>query len=208
MEAGHVSRRKLSSKDFRALQGRAVPGMVRYPLGGGRAELRVPGKRQRRQEKGEDPTRPRTREGGGERLTRSPQPSRHKALCSDCSKKLQGRYLSGIGRPSNSPNLRRRDGRRVDEAQEGFGSPTQGVGRTTPGRKRGAGAPGEATTPGSLAVESPAGLARPYRLAAAGRSGDVLADGVPGRTRCRRGGREGAQAVAGRRYRSRLTKGA
>ena len=52
-----MSRRKLSSKDFRALQGRAVPGMVHYPPGGGRAELRVPGKRQR-QRKGEEPYAP------------------------------------------------------------------------------------------------------------------------------------------------------
>ena len=52
-----MSRRKLSSKDFRALQGCAVPGMVRYPPGGGRAELRIPGKRHR-QRKGEEPYAP------------------------------------------------------------------------------------------------------------------------------------------------------
>jgi hypothetical protein len=41
-----VSRRKLSPKDFEALS-RGTPVSVRYPPGGGPAELRVPGTRRR-----------------------------------------------------------------------------------------------------------------------------------------------------------------
>jgi hypothetical protein len=45
-----VSRRKLSKADYKALQ-RAAPVGVRYPPGGGRAELRVPNKRHRRKQR-------------------------------------------------------------------------------------------------------------------------------------------------------------
>jgi hypothetical protein len=45
-----MSRRKLSKADYKALN-RDTPIGVRYPPGGGRAELRVPNKRQRRRRK-------------------------------------------------------------------------------------------------------------------------------------------------------------
>jgi hypothetical protein len=47
-----VSRRKLSKADYKALN-RGTPIEVRYPPGGGRAEIRVPSKRQRRRRKRE-----------------------------------------------------------------------------------------------------------------------------------------------------------
>jgi len=50
-----VSRRKLSPRDFAALN-RGAPVGISYPVGGGLAELRVPSKRQR---KGEESTRAR-----------------------------------------------------------------------------------------------------------------------------------------------------
>ncbi len=56
-----MSRRKLSPKDWAALNGRAVVG-IRYPPGGGRPELYVPTAREERRRKrrgkhAEQPTR-------------------------------------------------------------------------------------------------------------------------------------------------------
>ena len=53
-----MSRRKLSPRDWNALNGRAVVG-IRYPRGGERAELRVPSTRERRRKQ-------RSKQGGNE----------------------------------------------------------------------------------------------------------------------------------------------